>query len=107
MLYSDIKNDFTADGTSGAFGFFNNEATCRSSVAQLSAAGYRLPSPQFLAPTPAASFLGPYTASTCDGTQYLRIDLANNVAPADGKASLLTAMSIVQAVRNRSAGLRV
>ncbi len=70
VLYSDIKNNFSADGTSGAFGFFNNEATCRSSVAQLSAAGYRLPSPQFLAPTPAASFLGPYTASTCDGTQY-------------------------------------
>ena len=37
----------------------------------------------------------------------LRIDLANNVAPADGKASLLTAMSIVQAVRNRFATLRL
>jgi len=70
VLYSDVKNDLTADGTSGAFGFFNNEATCLSSVAQLSRAGYRLPSPQFLAPTPGASFLGPYTATTCDGTQY-------------------------------------
>ena len=37
----------------------------------------------------------------------LAIELANNVAPSDGKASLLTAMSIVRAVRNRSAGLRV
>lgn len=37
----------------------------------------------------------------------LTLDLANNVAPADGKASLLTAMSIVHAVRNRSATLRV
>jgi aspartate dehydrogenase len=37
----------------------------------------------------------------------LTIDLANNVAPSDGKSSLLTAMSIVQAVRNRSASLRV
>ncbi len=37
----------------------------------------------------------------------LKIDLANNVAPADGKASLQTAMSIVQAVRNRLAVLRL
>lgn len=37
----------------------------------------------------------------------LSIELANNVAPSDGKASLLTAMSIVRAVRNRSATLRV
>jgi aspartate dehydrogenase len=37
----------------------------------------------------------------------LRLDLANNVAPSDGKASLLTAMSLVQAVRNRLAVLRI
>jgi len=37
----------------------------------------------------------------------LRIELANNVAPSDGKASLLTAMSILRAVRNRAAALRV
>jgi aspartate dehydrogenase len=37
----------------------------------------------------------------------LRIELANNVAPSDGRASLLTAMSILRAVRNRSATLRV
>lgn len=37
----------------------------------------------------------------------LRIELANHVAPTDGKASLLTAMSIVRAVRNRSAALRI
>ena len=37
----------------------------------------------------------------------LRIELANNVAPSDGKASLLTAMSILRAVRNRTATLRV
>jgi len=37
----------------------------------------------------------------------LKIDLANNVAPSDGKASLLTAMSIVRAVRNRAAALRI
>lgn len=70
VLYSDIKNDFSADGTSGAFGFFNRDATCRASVTQLSNQGFRLPSPQFLAPTPEASFLGPYTPTACDGTQY-------------------------------------
>jgi aspartate dehydrogenase len=37
----------------------------------------------------------------------LKIELANNVAPADGRTSLLTAMSIVRAVRNRIATLRV
>lgn len=37
----------------------------------------------------------------------LRLDLANNVSPLDGKASWLTAMSIVRAVRNRYATLRV
>jgi aspartate dehydrogenase len=36
----------------------------------------------------------------------LKIELANNVA-SDGKASLLTAMSIVRAVRNRTATLRL
>jgi aspartate dehydrogenase len=36
----------------------------------------------------------------------LTIELANNVSPSDGKASLQTAMSIVQAVRNRQTALR-
>ena len=37
----------------------------------------------------------------------LTIDMGNNVAPADGRTSLQTAMSIVQAVRNRVAVLRI
>ncbi|MCC6535860.1 MAG: aspartate dehydrogenase [Burkholderiales bacterium] len=37
----------------------------------------------------------------------LEIELANNVAPSDGKASVLTAMSILRAVRNRAAVLRI
>ena len=37
----------------------------------------------------------------------LTIEMANNVAPSDGRASLQTAMSIVQAVRNRLAVLRL
>lgn len=35
----------------------------------------------------------------------MRLELANNVAPEDGKASVLTAMSIIQAVRKRCAPL--
>jgi iron complex outermembrane recepter protein len=76
-LYSDVDQDFGADGTSGAFGFFNNEPSCRASTAQLNAAGFRLPSPQFLGQVPDSnlfvpngSLLGPYTPTTCDGTQY-------------------------------------
>lgn len=69
-LYSDIENALGADGTSGAFGFFFNEPSCIASVDALNAAGTTLPAPQFLAPTPAASILGPYTATSCDGTQY-------------------------------------
>lgn len=68
--YAEIKNDFLADGTSGAFGFFNADAPCRASVENLFAAGYQAPSPTFLGPTPEASVLGPYTPTLCDGTQY-------------------------------------
>lgn len=69
-LYSDIENDLFSDGTSGAFGFFNNEPNCVSSTASLFGQGVVLPAPQFLAPTPAASIFGPYSPTTCDGTQY-------------------------------------
>jgi iron complex outermembrane receptor protein len=69
-LYSDIENAFFADGTSGAFGFFAAEPTCIASTAALFATGFRLPPPQVLGPTPAASIFGPYTPTTCDGTQF-------------------------------------
>ncbi len=76
-LYSDINQDFGADGTSGAFGFFNSEPTCRATTAALNAEGVTLPSPQVLGEVPDSvfavpngSFLGPYTPTTCDGTQY-------------------------------------
>ncbi len=36
----------------------------------------------------------------------LKLDMGNNVAASDNKASLQTAMSIVQAVRNRTAAIR-
>jgi aspartate dehydrogenase len=37
----------------------------------------------------------------------LKIDLENNVAESDGRTSLLTAMSVVRAVQNRVAALRI
>ena len=69
-LYSDIENQFGSDGTSGAFGFFFQEPTCRASATTLSNAGTVLPGPQFLAPTPETSIFGPYTPTNCDGTQW-------------------------------------
>jgi len=73
-LYSDIKNDLVADGTSAAFGFFNSDPACQQSVADL--AGFPLPSPTFFGEIPVGvifapngSFLGAYTPSTCDGIQ--------------------------------------
>ena len=73
-LYSDIDNDLIADGTSAAFGFFNNDPACQESVADL--AGFPLPSPTFFGEIPVGvifapngSFLGAYTPSTCDGIQ--------------------------------------
>ncbi|MFQ5524711.1 MAG: TonB-dependent receptor [Thermoanaerobaculia bacterium] len=70
VLYSDIQNQFFADGTSGAFGFFWFEPTCRDTTAALSAQGVTLPLPQILAPVPEASIFGPYTPTSCDGTQF-------------------------------------
>lgn len=76
LLYTDIENNLIADGTSGAFGFYNNDATCQQSVTDLNAAGVTLPAPQFFGEIPVGvifapngSFLGPYTPSTCDGIQ--------------------------------------
>ncbi len=75
--WSDIRQDFLADGTSGAFGFFNADQPCRASVAALNQAGFQLPPPQVLGEVPDSnlfvpngSLLGPYTPTLCDGTQY-------------------------------------
>jgi iron complex outermembrane receptor protein len=72
-LYSDIKNDFGSDGTSATYGFFWGEPTCQNSLRAAppnGVAGFAAPAPQFYGPTPATSVLGPYTATSCDGTQY-------------------------------------
>ncbi len=73
LLYSDIKNDLLADGTSAAFGFFNTDPACIASVKALTGK-VNLAPPTFFAGTPAASILGAYTPSTCDGYQYQRRD---------------------------------
>ncbi len=71
-LYTRVDNDLLSDGTLAPFGFFNNADnvlhtnTCKSSQAAALAGGLVYPAPQ----NPALGFLGPYTASTCDGYQY-------------------------------------
>lgn len=69
-LYSNIKNDLVADGTSASFGFFNTDPGCLASTAAQFAAGVTFPSPQGLGPTPGQSLYGAYTSTTCDGYQY-------------------------------------
>lgn len=69
-LYSNIENNLSADGTSGAFGFFFQEQRCRDTTAALNAAGYQLAPPQAIGPTPEFSVFGAYTPTSCDGTQF-------------------------------------
>lgn len=71
-LYSDIENNFLADGTSGAFGFFWFEPNCVASVSRLFNEGVTMPPPQFLGPSPVfpTSVFGAYTPTNCDGYQY-------------------------------------
>jgi len=76
-LYSDNDNDLISDGTSAAFGFYNNDAACIQTVTDLNAAGIQLQPPQFIGTSPVGvifdpvngSFLGAYTPTTCDGIQ--------------------------------------
>ena len=75
LLFSDIDNSLSSDGTSGAFGFFNFEPTCIQTSTALFNSGFTLPAPQLLFPSD-GSFMGlfpifgPYTPTSCDGTQY-------------------------------------
>ena len=88
VLYSDVKQDLVADGTSADFGRFlsaaNASATgaaagvasCFSSTAALT--GYPVNQPGFIGKVPVpflfapatGSTFGPYSPTTCDGTQY-------------------------------------
>ena len=75
-LYSDNDNNLISDGTSAAFGFYNNDPVCQQTVTDLNAAGVSLLPPQFIGTSPVGvifdpngSFLGAYTPTTCDGIQ--------------------------------------
>lgn len=67
--FSDIRNHFYADGTSGTFGFFNAETTCATTSAAL--AGYPVQAPFGIG---GGAFLNPYSPTSCDGTQYQQRD---------------------------------
>ncbi len=73
-LYSKVDNSFGSDGTSGAFGFFNNDAQCQNTAAAVFGSGFSLPPPQIIffaaMGVPPAAIFGPYTPTACDGTQY-------------------------------------
>lgn len=84
-LYSDVKNDLTADGTSADFARYLGAANpaaqgavdaCFASTAALT--GYPINPPGFLGQIPVpfifapanGSVFGAYSPTTCDGTQY-------------------------------------
>ncbi len=84
-LYSDIKNDLTADGTSADFARYISAVNpaaqstvnaCFASTAALT--GFPLNPPTFIGQIPVpfifapanGSTFGPYNPTTCDGTQY-------------------------------------
>ena len=79
-LYSDQDQYFLADGTSGAFGFYNNLDHCQQTAAARSVfLGDNTPMQQptfnfagFGDPTTTADdpFFPPYSPTTCDGYQY-------------------------------------
>lgn len=70
VAYSNTQNDFFADGTSGTFGFFNNEPNCIASTEALT--GFPVQAP-FSVGIP-GGFLNPYSPVTCDGSQYQQRD---------------------------------
>lgn len=84
-LYSNVKNDLTADGTSADFARYLSAVNpaaqaavtrCFSSTAALT--GFQMNPPTFIGATPVpfifapatGSTFGPYSPTTCDGTQY-------------------------------------
>jgi iron complex outermembrane recepter protein len=67
-LYSETEQFFMADGTSGAFGFYNGQQSCIDSF--VANTGALVQSPTFVGPDAASSLLPPYSPTTCDGYQY-------------------------------------
>ena len=74
MLYTDVKNYFIADGTSGAFGFYFDQQSCIDSTAERQ--GFPVQAPAFIGATTAQSdtLFPPYSPTTCDGYQLQRRD---------------------------------
>ena len=72
VSYSNTKNDFYADGTSGTFGFFNKESSCLASAAALK--GFPVQAPFGVDVGNPNVFLNPYSPVTCDGSQYQQRD---------------------------------
>ena len=79
-FYSDTEDTFIADGTSGAFGFYNPTSACLNTLTALTPS-YTPNVPGGIAAMPAPSFifgtqlgvnaiLPPYSPTTCDGYQY-------------------------------------
>lgn len=75
-LYSDQEQSFIADGTSGAFGFYNGKAHCQESAAARSlllgdATPMQQPTFNIAGFTPDGNpFFPPYSPTTCDGYQW-------------------------------------
>jgi iron complex outermembrane receptor protein len=66
VAYNNNSNEYIAGGTSGAFGFFNNQATCISSRAATAGVINQAP---FTTYNAVFGFAMPYSPSTCDGIQ--------------------------------------
>ncbi len=94
---------FFDDTARRAATIFTEKANVTATLA-LAGIGFDATRVQFWADPAATRNVHRIEAEGACGT--LAIDLVNSVAPGDGKTSLLTAMSIVQAVRKRASGLR-
>ncbi|HWU04621.1 MAG TPA: TonB-dependent receptor, partial [Novosphingobium sp.] len=79
VAFNDTRNWLLGDGTSADFALFTSPANsavakaasaCNASVAALQ--GYPTSSPTYIGATPGASLFGPYSPTTCDGSQYQR-----------------------------------
>ncbi|MFM7378749.1 MAG: TonB-dependent receptor [Erythrobacter sp.] len=86
LLYSDVEQSLTADGTSADFARFTFPGATPASVAAANAcaastlrlAGFPLNAPTFIGTSPVpfifnpatGSTFGPYSPTTCDGTQF-------------------------------------
>ena len=75
-LYSDVEQSFIADGTSGAFGFYDDQAHCQESAVARSillgdATPMQQPTFNIAGFTPDGDpFFPPYSPTTCDGYQW-------------------------------------